>query len=167
MTCSCLILTVIITEKYKEIIIMKYEVVNLEEKIIAGISAETSNNSPKMTEVIGSLWATLYQGGINQSIKNKMNSYAIGLYSDYSGDNYTVTVGNEVSKAENDELTVKIIPAGRYAKFSVHGNMVTAVAEAWGEIWKMNLDRSFTGDFEEYLNSDDENADIDIYIALK
>lgn len=146
---------------------MKYEVVNLEEKVIAGISAVTSNNSPKMTEVIGKLWAELYQGGISQSIKNKVNSYAIGLYSDYSGDNYTVTVGNEVSKAENDKLTVKVIPAGRYAKFSVHGNMVTAVAEAWGEIWKMNLDRSFTGDFEEYLNSDDENADIDIYIALK
>ncbi len=146
---------------------MKYEVVNLEEKVIAGISAVTSNNSPKMTEVIGKLWAELYQGGISQSIKNKVNSYAIGLYSDYSGDNYTVTVGNEISKPENDELTVKVIPAGRYAKFSVHGNMVTAVAEAWGEIWKMNLDRSFTGDFEEYLNSDNENADIDIYIALK
>lgn len=146
---------------------MKYEVVNLEEKIIAGISAETSNNSPKMTEVIGNLWTELYQGGISQSIKNKVNSYAIGLYSDYSGDNYTVTAGNEVSKAENGELTVKVISAGRYAKFSVHGNMVTAVAEAWSEIWKMNLDRSFTGDFEEYLNSDNENADIDIYIALK
>jgi len=114
---------------------MKYEVVNLEEKVIAGISAVTSNNSPKMTEVIGKLWAELYQGGISQSIKNKVNSYAIGLYSDYSGDNYTVTVGNEISKPENDELTVKVIPAGRYAKFSVHGNMVTAVAEAWGEIW--------------------------------
>ncbi len=111
---------------------MKYEVVNLEEKVIAGISAVTSNNSPKMTEVIGKLWAELYQGGISQSIKNKVNSYAIGLYSDYSGDNYTVTVGNEISKPENDELTVKVIPAGRYAKFSVHGNMVTAVAEAWG-----------------------------------
>ncbi len=146
---------------------MKYEVVNLEEKIIAGISAVTSNNSPKMTEVIGNLWTELYQGGISQSIQNKVNSYAIGLYSDYSGDNYTVTVGNEVSKAENDKLTVKVIPAGRYAKFSVHGNMVTAVAEAWSEIWKINLDRSFTGDFEEYLNSDNENADIDIYIALK
>ncbi len=146
---------------------MKYEVVNLEEKVIAGISAVTSNNSPKMTEVIGKLWAELYQGGISQNIKNKVNSYAIGLYSDYSGDNYTVTVGNEISKPENDEITVKVIPAGRYAKFSVHGNMVAAVAEAWSEIWKMNLDRSFTGDFEEYLNSDDENADIDIYIALK
>ncbi len=146
---------------------MKYEVVNLEEKVIAGISAVTSNNSPKMTEVIGKLWAELYQGGISQNIKNKVNSYAIGLYSDYSGDNYTVTVGNEISKPENDELTVKVIPAGRYAKFSVHGNMVASVAEAWSEIWKMNLDRSFTVDFEEYLNSDDENADIDIYIALK
>ncbi len=146
---------------------MKYEVVNLEEKVIAGISTVTSNNSPKMTEVIGKLWAELYQGGISQSIQNKVNSYAIGLYSDYSGDNYTVTVGNEVSKAENDKLTVKVIPAGRYAKFSVHGNMVAAVAEAWSEIWKINLDRSFTGDFEEYLNSDNENANIDIYIALK
>ncbi len=45
--------------------------------------------------------------------------------------------------------------------------METAVAKAWDKIWKMDLDRSFTGDFEEYLNSDFENADIDIYIALK
>jgi len=36
-----------------------------------------------------------------------------------------------------------------------------------GEIWKMDLKRSFTGDFEEYLNCDWENADIEIYIALK
>jgi len=72
-----------------------------------------------------------------------------------------------VSKTENDELSVKIIPTGKYAKFSVHGHMEKAVAKAWGEIWKMDLDRSFTGDFEEYLTSDWENADIDIYIALK
>ena len=96
-----------------------------------------------------------------------MNSFAIGLYSEYLGDNYTVTVGNEVSKSENDELVVKVIPGGKYAKFSIHGNMVTAVADAWSEIWKMNLERSFTGDFEEYISNDFENADIDIYIALK
>lgn len=146
---------------------MKYEIVNLKEKIIVGVSAITSNNSPEMSAIIGGLWEKLYQGGVNQSIKNKVNQYAIGLYSDYSGDQYTVTVGNEVSVSENEELTVKIIPAGKYAKFSVQGNMVTAVAEAWDKIWKMNLDRSFTGDFEEYLNSDWENANIDIYIALK
>lgn len=145
---------------------MKYEVVNLEEKTIVGLSAVTSNNSPNMGEVIGNLWKNFYQNGISQSVRNKLNLNAIGLYSDYEGDNYTVTVGNEVSRSENNELEVKIIPAGRYAKFSVHGNMVAAVAEAWDEIWKMNLDRSFTGDFEEYLNNEIENADIDIYIAL-
>lgn len=146
---------------------MNYEIVNLEQKTIVGVSAITGNADPKMGAVIGGLWEKLYHGGVNAAIKNKLNEYAIGLYSDYSDDQYCVTAGNEVSKAENEELTVKIIPAGRYAKFSVHGHMEKAVAEAWSEIWKMDLNRSFTGDFEEYLNSDWENADIDIYIALK
>ena len=146
---------------------MNYEIVNLEQKTVVGISAFTGNADPKMSEVISGLWKKLYYGGASTAIKNKINEYAIGLYSDYSNDQYCVTAGNEVSKPENDELSVKIIPAGKYAKFSVHGHMEKAVAEAWGEIWKMDLDRSFTGDFEEYLNSDWENADIDIYIALK
>lgn len=146
---------------------MNYEIVTLEEKIVAGVSATTGNNDPDMGKIISGLWEKLYQDGINATIKNKVNEYAIGLYSDYAGDRYCVTAGNEVSKAENPELTVKIIPAGKYAKFSVHGHMEQAVAEAWGEIWQMPLDRSFTGDFEEYLNSDFENCDIDLYIALK
>lgn len=146
---------------------MKYEVVELNEKKVVGVSAVTSNSAPDMSAVIGGLWTKLYQGGVSEKIKNRVNEYAIGLYSDYSGDNYTITVGNEVSAVENDGLAVKIIPAGRYAKFSVHGNMVTDVVKAWGEIWNMDLDRSFTADFEEYLNSDFENADIDIYVSLK
>lgn len=146
---------------------MNYEIVNLEQKIVVGISAITANSDPKMGEIIGGLWKNMYYNGVSASINNKVNEYAIELYSDYSNDHYCVTAGKEVSKPENAELSVKIIPAGKYAKFSVHGHMEKAVAEAWGEIWKMDLDRSFTGDFEEYLNSDWENGDIDIYIALK
>ena len=146
---------------------MNYEIVNLKEKVIVGVSVATSNEDPKMTEKIGKLWVDLYQGGVNAKIRNKVNEYAIGLYSDYSENGYIVTAGNEVAKSENDEFVTKVIPAGRYAKFSVHGDMEKAVAQAWGEIWNMDLDRSFTGDFEEYLNSDFENAEIDIYIALK
>ncbi|HHX55790.1 MAG TPA: AraC family transcriptional regulator [Clostridiales bacterium] len=146
---------------------MNYEIVNLEQKTVVGVSAITSNADAKMGAVIGGLWEKLYQDGINAAIKNKINEYAIGLYSDYTNDQYCVTVGNEVSKAENDELTVKIIPAGKYARFSLHGNMVKVVAEAWDEIWKMDLNRSFTGDFEEYFNNDFDNSDINIYISLK
>ena len=146
---------------------MNFEIVNLEKKIVVGVSTATSNADPEMSEKISKLWTDLYQGGIHEQIKNKRNEHAIGLYSDYNADGYLVTAGNEVSKSENSELTTKTIPAGKYAKFSVHGDMVQAVAEAWQTIWGMDLDRSFTGDFEEYLNSDWENADIDIYIALK
>lgn len=146
---------------------MDYEIVHLEQKIVVGVSAVTSTSDPNMGAVIAGLWQKLYVDNVHQTIKNKINEYAIGLYSDYEGDSYCVTAGNEVSHAENDELSVKIIPAGKYAKFSVHGHMERAVVSAWEEIWKMDLERSFTGDFEEYLNSDYDNADIDIYIALK
>lgn len=146
---------------------MNYEIVTLAEKIVVGVSATMGNSDPNMGKTIGGLWEKLYQGGVNAAIKNKVNKYAIGLYSDYAGDSYCVTAGNQVSKAENPELAVKIIPAGRYAKFSIHGHMERAVGEAWGQIWQTELPRSFTGDFEEYLSDDVENCDIDIYIALK
>lgn len=148
---------------------MKYEIVNLEEKIIVGLNTTTSNDSPDVCEKISGLWGSFLQGGVSEKINNIKNEYTIGLYSDYNeSGKYQVTVGNEVTKSENEELTTKVIPAGKYAKFSVHGHMVTAVNEAWTKIWAMKeLDRSFTGDFEEYLTKNLENADIDIYIAIK
>lgn len=146
---------------------MKYEIVYLKEKIVVGLSACTKNDDPKMGEVIGDLWTKMFEGNVCNTTKNRANEYAIGLYSDYTDTNYNVLASMEVTKAENPELVTKIIPAGKYAKFSIHGNMITAVAQAWNEIWKMDLDRTFTGDFEEYLNDDFEHADIDIYIAIK
>lgn len=146
---------------------MNYKIVELKEKIVVGVNAVTGNDDPNMAAIIGGLWTELYQGGISSKIKNKVNEYAIGLYSDYSDNKYEVTVGNEVSKAENNEYVVKTIPAGKYAKFSITGHTQRVVAAAWDEIWNMNLDRSYVADFEEYLNSDFENAKINIYISLK
>lgn len=146
---------------------MNYEIVNLEEKIVVGVSAITGNNDINMGKTIGGLWEKLYQDGISETIKNKVNEYAIGLYSDYEDNKYLVTVGNEVCKAENKGLTIKKIPEGKYAKFSIEGHMQKAVAEAWDKIWQMDLDRSYEADFEEYLNSDFDNAKINIYISLR
>lgn len=146
---------------------MSYEIVNLEEKILVGVSATTGNNDPMMGAIIGGLWGKLYQEGISQEIKNKVNEFAIGLYSDYEEDKYCVTVGHEVTRYDNPELSKKIIPAGRYAKFSAQGPMQKVVQDAWNEIWNTKLDRSYTGDFEEYLDSDMENGRINFYIALK
>ncbi len=146
---------------------MNYEIIELNEKIVIGLCCETGNADPEMGAKIGELWRDFYEKGVFSAIKNKTNAYSIGLYSDYTDNGYTVTVGAEVSENENSELSSKVIPAGKYAKFFIKGNMVTAVQEAWGDIWKMDLDRSYTGDFEEYLNAEVENAEINIYIALK
>ena len=56
-----------------------------------------------------------------------------------------------------------MIPAGKYAKFQIHGDYIEAVSKAWSEIWNTPLDRTYTGDFEEYRTMED----IDIYIAIR
>ena len=143
---------------------MNYEIVELKEKTIVGFTARTSNEDPQMGAIIGGLWKQLYTPENTEKIENRVNAYAIGLYSDYNKEGYQVTVGFEVSDAESGNgSAVKTIPAGRYAKFSVHGDMIEAVANSWKEIWETPLDRTFTGDFEEYLSQED----IDIYIAIK
>lgn len=143
---------------------MNYEIVELKEKTIVGFTARTSNEDPQMGAIIGDLWKQLYTPENTEKIQNRVNAYAIGLYSDYDKEGYQVTAGFEVSDAESQNgFTVKTIPAGRYAKFSVHGDMIEAVANSWKEIWETPLDRTFTGDFEEYLSQED----IDIYIAIK
>ena len=143
---------------------MNYEIVELKEKTIVGFAARTGNEDPQMGAIIGGLWKQLYTPENTEKIQNRVNAYAIGLYSDYDKEGYQVTAGFEVSDAESGNgFTVKTIPAGRYAKFSVHGDMIEAVAISWKEIWETPLDRTFTGDFEEYLSQED----IDIYIAIK
>lgn len=143
---------------------MEYQVVELKEKVVVGYSQRTSNEDPNMQSIIGSLWQELYSPAHANLIQNRVNTHAIGLYSDYDETGYQVTVGFEVSKSQNgDNLTVKVIPAGKYAKFHIHGDPVEAVSNSWGEIWQTPLDRTFTGDFEEYLTMED----IDIYIAIK
>lgn len=152
----------------KEVITMNYEIVNLEEKTVVGLTARTSNEPTEVTAVVGGLWGKFLGEGLMDSIKNQANPYAIGLYTNYDFKevSYDVTVGVAVTKNDDPELSAKTIPAGKYAVFNIKGHIVKDVAKAWEDIWAMTLDRSFTADFEEYLTNDEENADIRIYVAL-
>lgn len=145
---------------------MNYEIVTLSEKKIVGVEARTDNNDPQMPAIIGGLWQK-FMGGVWQSIKNPANPRCLCLYSNYGESSYDATVGAEVTANGNPELVEKTIPAGKYAKFFIKGDVVKDVGNAWGEIWTMPLDRSFTGDFEEYLSNVDGVAEVEIYVALK
>lgn len=152
---------------------MKYDIVELNEKSVVGLCARTSNNDPLVGEVIGKLWQRWFGEQIYTAIPNKNNDCSIGLYSDYENDVnglYDVTVGCEVSAIESlpAETVVKTIPAGRYAQFTVWADDRMAVSKAWQEIWALSLDRTYTGDFEEYTSAPDgEQQRVDIYIAIK
>ena len=162
---------------------MEYEIVTLEEKIAVGIAARTNNLSPDMGAVIGGLWNRFYNEGISASIEGKVNGKALGIYTAYAKDekaDYTAMVAYETTGEPQGETfpvetadvpqgkayAVCRIPAGRYAKFIIHGDMVQAVAAAWQQIWEMQLPRAFQCDFEEYQDGSMDNAEVHIYVSL-
>lgn len=153
---------------------MKYEIVELEEKVVAGIKIKTTNQDGKAMQDIGMTWQKLFTNGIYEKISNKVNSKTIGLYTEYEGDYtkpYTFIAGAEVSQEVQigEELESIIIPKGKYAKFIITGDVQNSVGQAWQEIWNMDLKRKYTCDFEEYQNNskDMQKQEIHIYIALE
>ena len=155
---------------------MQYKIVTLQEKTVAGLSARTNNLSPQMGEIIGGLWKSFYSEDCYPAITNRIGSSSFGIYTDYADDekgDYTVLAACEVSAAEDlpDGVVVRKIPSGKYAVFSITGemDMQTQFAEInklWQEIWQMKLDRNFICDFEEYRSADPKNADVSVYIGL-
>ena len=153
---------------------MDYEIVTLEKKEVAGICARTNNMSPDMKAVIGALWHKFYGEGIYDAIPGKVSGKALGIYTEYAGsetDDYTIMTGCEIAEEVTGDippqLTVKIIPAGKYAKFVVKGDLHEEIGKFWEELCQMDLKRAFTADFEEYQSSDDANMEIHVYISLK
>lgn len=152
---------------------MKYEIVELQEKVVAGIKIKTTNQNGKAVQDIGTTWQKFFADGIYEMLPNKMNGKTIGLYTEYEGDctkPYAFIAGTEVSQmAESDEeIASAVIPKGKYAKFVIIGDVKNSVGQAWQEIWNMNLNRKYTCDFEEYQNNseDMQKQEIHIYIAI-
>ncbi len=152
---------------------MNYEIVNLDEKKVVGLVKETTNNNGKAVKDIGELWQKFFMEGHYQKIQNKKNNKSIGLYTDYQGDftkPYNFFCCCEVNEKSNVEapLVSKTILGGKYAKFIINGDVKDSVGEFWMKLWQMDLDRSYTCDFEEYQNNseDMQNQEIHIYISI-
>ncbi|MCM1023174.1 MAG: effector binding domain-containing protein [Prevotella sp.] len=156
---------------------MNYEIVELKEKTAAVLTARTNNSSPEMGEIIGGLWQKFYSEEIFPALKNRANAYALGLYTEYASDekgDYTAAVGCETTDETElpDGMKTIKIPAGKYAVFSITGEMdfdgqLAALQNLRRELWGTDLKRSYVCDFEEYRSADPKYADIRVYIGLK
>jgi len=111
---------------------MNYELVQLEEKKVAGLKIRTSNSDPQMSEKIGATWQRFYGDGIEATLTGRKNEKCIGLYSNYENGvagTYNVMVGCEVvaGVSQPEPVETATIAAGNYAKFIVKGDVQQAV----------------------------------------
>ena len=118
---------------------MEYEIVNLEEKKAVGISAVTNNKSPEMPKIIGGLWDEFIKRSTVRLTTKRITNQSVCIISI----SQTVTIPFQYVRrwnSTNQNYEVITIPSGKYAKFIVKGNVVTAVQEFWQKVWNMNLD---------------------------
>ena len=155
---------------------MRYEKVNLNQKLIAGVKECTSNalESEYEEAKIPLLWRTYFQSSILSPIPDECeNSPAYALYYEYKDGikaEYSVLIGTEVSKIKNlqSEYAHAKIYKGDYLRFDGEGPLPETVVKLWQGIWKFfeqnkEYKRVFKSDFEVYLGEED----VSIYIGIK
>ncbi|WP_088810437.1 MULTISPECIES: GyrI-like domain-containing protein [Listeria] len=144
---------------------MNYQVSHFEEIKVTGEHVHISNDDPNMSEKFTELWQGFYQNHATMDMETKV----YGVYFNFEGDyekptslSYDVLAG--VATADG-EVTIQ---NGKYARFTVVGNPMTAPAALWQEIWQTQLERTCVTDFELYYpNPDIEKTRIEIYIGIK
>ncbi len=148
---------------------------NVEQFDIVGIKTRTINDGSAATD-IPALWNRFMSENILENIPNKTNSAIYCLYTGYEGDHtqpYDVILGCKVNEVNEipEGLTHLQVPASDNAQFLAKGVIEhgQAVVATWMQIWKSDLDRAFSVDYEVYdeRSADLQNAEVDIFIALK
>jgi predicted transcriptional regulator YdeE len=148
---------------------------------VVGIAVRTSN-AEQMTAArpIGKQWERLFKEGVLATIPNKADGKIVAVYSEYASDKdgeYTYLLGARVTKVESlpAGMTVKNVPAGRYAVFtSERGPVQKVVVEMWRRVWEtpknvLGGDRTYKADFEVYDERAQNPADavVDLYVAVR
>lgn len=141
--------------------------------LVMGIDVRTTNEGGKAAKDISSLWGRFYREGIQEKIPYQKTGEVLGLYTEYERDHtkpYTLVAGCEVTLSDHvpKGLVAKHVPAAKYAVFQISGPFPDNLVKTWAWIWKSDLRRTYTGDFEVYpLGFDFEtNPDILLYVAI-
>ena len=149
--------------------------VKIEAFKVIGIAVRTTNVNGQAGQDIGQLWGKFMSEGIADKIPNKLDANIFSIYTNYEGDHmkpYDTILGCKVSSL--DEVPVGMVgqafDGGTYGKFISKGDLTKGVVfGTWSEIWKKDLDRVYTADFEIYGEraQNPTDAEVDVLIALK
>lgn len=142
---------------------------------IIGLAIRTTNEHGKAATDIAELWNQFLSENIMSKIPNKIGSDIYSLYTDYEGDHtypYTALLGCRVTDLQEipEGLAGRSFPGGLYQKTTAHGDLEQGlVVNHWSKIWGMEIDRTYTVDFEVFgpKAMDPSNAEVDFYVGVK
>ncbi len=151
------------------------EITTLDQFNIIGISLRTTNENNQAAKDIPQLWQKFYTENIIEKIPNKIDSNVYCIYTDYEKDftkPYTVIIGCKVESLIliPEGMQGNTFSGGKYTKFTTaKGKLSEVVISKWIEIWNIDLQRSYTADFEIYSEKslNPENAEVDIFVAVE
>jgi len=150
---------------------MHHTIEHQKKKFFIGLELRTNNEECSTT--MPAHKDKFFSQNIVSKIPNKINGNILALYTDYEGDYtqpYSWILGCEVSSLDKipEGLVGKMIPESKYAVFTTQGAFPQGLIAAWQAIWKSNLHRSYTSDFEEYRSDFDpqNKPQVKVYIAI-
>lgn len=150
---------------------MYYKTITLEEIRLIGIEARTSNDDA--SDEIPHLWEQFFTENIKDKIPNKISADILSLYTEYESDYtkpYTIVLGCKVRDFSDvpEGMVSKIIPSSKFAVFTAKGKMPDELVNTWQYIWDSDLERTYTGDFDEYTEKySSEVPEANVYVAIK
>ncbi len=151
---------------------MNHIIEHQKEKFVIGLELRTNNKECSLA--MPAHQDRFFKENILSKISNKINGNILALYTDYEGDYtkpYSWILGCEVSSLDQvpEGLVGKTIPESMCAIFTTQGEFPQGLIAAWQNIWKSNLTRSYTTDFEVYPSDFDplRNPEVKVYIAIE
>lgn len=153
----------------------KMKKVSIEPFTVIGIAVRTTNENGQAAKEIGELWARFMNENVLDAISNKIDSTVYSLYTDYDGDHtqpYTAILGCQVTNVNSIPIGMvgKSVSGGNYVKTTARGDLTKGfIANEWSKIWRMDLERTYTADFEVFGEKarNPTDAEIDFFIAVK
>ncbi|MCA6068076.1 GyrI-like domain-containing protein [Chryseobacterium sp. RG1] len=151
------------------------ENVKIEPFKVIGISVRTTNENEQAGKDIPVLWEKLMNENILSNIPNTIDNTIYSIYTDYEKDHtkpYTTVLGCKVESLDfiPEGMVGYSFDGGKYVKFTATGDLSkNLVINEWLKIWKMDVGRIFTADFEIYGEKaqNPTDAEVDILIAVK
>lgn len=141
---------------------------------LMGISIKTTNENNQALADITALWQRFMGENILSKIPNRVDDTVYSLYTEYEGDHtqpYRVILGCKVTDLNEipEGMYGKSFDGGSYVKTSAKGDLMKGlIANHWAKIWEMDLNRTYTADFEVFdeRSGNPSNAEVDFYVAI-